>query len=368
MAVSPALYHTCALDTNGKAFCWGRMGDQAGVITPEAVGTQLRFKMITTGIEHACALTNDGEAYCWGANTYGQLGNLAIGGALRIAPSRVATNHRFKSIDAGALFTCGLTETGFAYCWGSNHGAQLGIANASRCGVDDLECATAPRLAASGQQFKTISIGANGYSVCGITAGGSTMCWGSNHYMQLGVTAVPKPCEIGVLYQCSATPLTVSSPVVFDTISLGSQHGCGLAAGRAYCWGSNTDGELGLPEEWIGERCYSKQDGCFGTAVAVSGNIAFRQVASGGTFTCALGTDDRTYCWGNTYILGDANPTIARTPTRLTADVRFKHLQSGVGTICGITDTSALYCWGINNEGQVGVNHSAMVTLPALVR
>ena len=33
---------------------------------------------------------------------------------------------RFASLTAGTVYTCGLTSSGTAYCWGNNGSGQLG--------------------------------------------------------------------------------------------------------------------------------------------------------------------------------------------------------------------------------------------------
>ena len=82
--------HTCALDTENQIYCWGRNGfGQLGDNTeierhiPVAVNTvdgggvmyDKTIERIYAGAHYTCALDVDGKAYCWGANTDGRLGN-----------------------------------------------------------------------------------------------------------------------------------------------------------------------------------------------------------------------------------------------------------------------------------------------------
>ncbi len=41
-------------------------------------------------------------------------------------PVAVMGGLTFQSISAGSWYTCGLTTTGAAYCWGYNYHGQLG--------------------------------------------------------------------------------------------------------------------------------------------------------------------------------------------------------------------------------------------------
>lgn len=85
--------HVCALTTTGVAYCWGlnRHGQLGNgtwtgpesctslpfpcATTPVPVDGELLFDRISAGKDHTCALTTEGTAYCWGLNNSGQLGN-----------------------------------------------------------------------------------------------------------------------------------------------------------------------------------------------------------------------------------------------------------------------------------------------------
>ena len=58
--------HTCALDTNSEAVCWGR-SDEGQTNAPSG-----RFTSISAGNRHTCGLRENGEIVCWGDNEYGQ--------------------------------------------------------------------------------------------------------------------------------------------------------------------------------------------------------------------------------------------------------------------------------------------------------
>jgi len=152
---------------------------------PVPVSEELNVSRLATGTSHVCALTPAGEAYCWGDNTFGQLGDGTTSTAR--TPMLVLGGLQFEAITAGYQHTCGLTNDGVAYCWGSNDQGALGSSGALEiCGGD--RCSTTPAPVAGGLSFESLSAGRGpgGSHTCGVTQSGVAYCWGNNNAGQLG--------------------------------------------------------------------------------------------------------------------------------------------------------------------------------------
>jgi len=97
------------------------------VAHPIAVSGSTEFASIAGGTHHTCGLDLDGRAFCWGSGTWGELGN----GRYWVdnwaaTPQPVAGTLRFRSITTGQFFTCGIATNDATYCWGTNQRGQLG--------------------------------------------------------------------------------------------------------------------------------------------------------------------------------------------------------------------------------------------------
>src|SRR5438093_133984 len=133
----------------------------------------------------------------------------------------------FAAVSAGQYHTCGVTAAGAAYCWGDNRSGELGDGTT----IDR----SAPGLVAGGVSFAAVSAG---YAhTCGVTVAGAAYCWGHNGFGQLGDGTTT----------FRSSPVLVAGGVSFATVDAGLfYHTCGVtAAGAAYCWGRNFDGQLG---------------------------------------------------------------------------------------------------------------------------
>src|SRR2546422_2243884 len=115
---------------------------------------------------------------------------------------------------------------------------------------------------------------AGGVHTCGVTTSDGAFCWGSNSNGQLGGSAASE-CEISYYYgtgvPCSTTAVLVAGGFTFAAVSAGRSHTCGLTTGgAAYCWGANVQGQLGN-----GSTTSS------GTPPPVAGGGLFRGVGGG---------------------------------------------------------------------------------------
>src|ERR1700735_5260795 len=76
------------------------------------------WQMVSAGQNHTCALDLQGRAYCWGSNAYGQLGVTTVDSACgpstgryacSLVPVPVATTALFVTISAGGIHTCAVS-------------------------------------------------------------------------------------------------------------------------------------------------------------------------------------------------------------------------------------------------------------------
>ena len=191
IAVSAGNTYACGVTTANVAYCWGYNGQgQLGVGTttgpelcasnnhcsasPVAVSGSLTFASISAAVFHTCAVTTAGKAYCWGNNDNGQLGDGTINPTT--TPVAVSGGLTFSGVRVGTEHTCGLTRAGKAYCWGANQSGQLGNG--------DTTHSTTPVPVSGGLAFATLDVGVG--TTCAVTRANVAYCWGSNSYGQLG--------------------------------------------------------------------------------------------------------------------------------------------------------------------------------------
>ncbi|HEU5041046.1 MAG TPA: hypothetical protein VFT84_09515 [Gemmatimonadales bacterium] len=188
---------------------------------------------------------------------------------------------------------------------------------------------------------------------CAVTTDDRAYCWGDNSDGQLGNGTTVS----------SAAPSLVAGNLRFRHVSVGSRHSCGITTGdRAYCWGFNWYGQVGdgtgYPENI---RRLSP--------VPVSADRRFRQVRAGDDFTCALTPWDGAFCWGSNVFgqLGDGTRTTRHAPVRVRGQHQWRQLDGGDTHICGVTTDDQGYCWGMNFWGQLGDGTQNVPSVPVAV-
>ena len=332
-AISAGYDDVCALTNEGVAYCWGSsdygklgIGDVAPstpfgpVSTPTPVLGGLTFRSITTGWSHSCALTSDGAAYCWGSDVGGALG---VGGTavctpgiqpdsiaqdwkricFRPQPTAVAGGLSFISISAGYDYTCAVAVDGTAYCWGDNESGALGDPSTpSDCGdLNHSACRRfVPAPVRGALHFTSISTGM--FHACGITVDAKAYCWGLTGSIDPAhsyPTVTSAPLGTGVSAPGgSLVPVEVGGGLRFRAVKASWLRTCGTTVdSRAYCWGTNNYGDLGL--------------GNFDDPVALPRAVlmpAAQDAPAVGweeSHACTVTTSGRIFCWGGFNFSGE---------------------------------------------------------------
>lgn len=142
------------------------------------------------------------------------------------APAAAAVSTVFKQVSSGGN-NCGVTTEGRAYCWG--FGSFGSIGDGTRENRD------APTAVAGGLVFRNITAGE--FHTCGVTTDDQLYCWGQNIAGQLGDGTTTD----------RLVPTLVKGRRFYAIASLGYSHTCALSKAdhRAFCWGSNGNGQLG---------------------------------------------------------------------------------------------------------------------------
>ena len=349
--LAAGLFHTCGLDVNGAAWCWGDNGfgqlgnsNTVGSVTanptPEPVVGGLTFVSLTAGHHHTCGLTSAGAAYCWGGNRYGQLGNSTNSGVefgTNPTPLPVDGNLAFSILVAGVDHACGITPQGVMYCWGKNYQGQLGT------GTDNGTIIPHPTPAPvdGNLTFTAVTGGTN--HTCGVATGGAVYCWGNNFKGQLGNSQ-----DLGDELAAHPTPTQVPG-VSLASLEAGGNWNCGLTStGSAWCWGDNLFGQLA-----------GTTDGISPTPVEVPGGISFVSLDAGGGHVCGLVSQGALYCWGANLLgqLGTAVNFGTSTPSYVPTLVNVAGLARiavNAAHTCGLTPAGVAWCWGYNRYGQLG--------------
>nr|BFE69137.1 hypothetical protein GCM10020092_024380 [Actinoplanes digitatis] len=101
--------------------------------------------------------------------------------------------------------------------------------------------------------------------------------------------------------------------------------------------------------------------------------MTFTQISPGVHHTCGLGGDARAYCWGDgsSGQLGDGDTINRPTPVAVTAPapgVTFTRVSAGSGFTCGLGSDARTYCWGANRYHQLGHGDIRTHLTPVAVR
>jgi alpha-tubulin suppressor-like RCC1 family protein len=242
VAVTAGYKFSLALDGDGIAWSWGtnwagQLGDgtKSDRYRPTRVSMPVgtRFSSIAAGSDHVLALDTDGKAWEWGR------GIADDGASERLTPVRVPmpAGLRFTAIAAGNSVSFGIDSNGRAWSWGSPGWMMLGT------GAWGPQTTPARVDMPSGIRFVAIAPGTQ--SVMALDQHGSAWEWGG----PISEMASGTRFELSG----SPAPIAMPSDARFTHVRLARgwfpHHALAIDHdGQVWAWGSNEMGQLGTDD------------------------------------------------------------------------------------------------------------------------
>jgi len=450
--VSVAFGHACAVLNSGELWCWGfnqvgqlgrgfiSIGD---LLSPGPVRGLTGVVQVSVGHRATCAVDRDGRAFCWGDNETGSLGDpevpnpleplLLFSGVAEVQTSHFITCARLVTGDvvcvgggggtarperlphpptpfsslhdvrrvwmeplngetcftlengtaecgrpafdrAGELtlhapqvipdavqapvahrHQCALRSSGEVACWGDNYDGQVGD------GSPPFFTATGVRVEGI---TDAVEVAGSSDGTCARRADGEVLCWG---YFFPTSTIDRRPTSQPLLHgaerlaaiadntcaivdgsltciEPGSVPADLGPVVQADSDTFGPS--CVVrATGVITCWGPGRNGALGNGSETDST-----------IPVDVLGIDDGREVSVAGSRVCASRASGHVSCWGS-YALWGTAPDESRSSSRpvevpgLTGAVQ---VSVGYSNTCARTMGGGVWCWGDNSYGELG--------------
>jgi alpha-tubulin suppressor-like RCC1 family protein len=373
--ISAGYSAACARTASGRLYCWGKneagtVGDGttndravATPVTRDATGSPLGpVAEVAMGNVHACARTIDGSVYCWGSDDFGEVGDGRVStdfkNVLALRPTKIALQARGTSqLALGSLTSCLLDDiesTAHVTCWGSNSSGVLGHLPGTQGDIHlPVPEWANPNPSAGPSIPSAIQLAVGTDFACALTRERTVWCWGSNGDDRLGVPNV----------SASTTPLRVADGnggaitlVGVEEVRAADHAACARSAPGVVCWGLNLAGAFG-----------NAPVGASLPALALATTSTVTGLYLGLDTTC-ITRGAGALCWGNDYAgeLGrpspptcassggpcDPNPGYVVSADASRLDV--VSLAPGAGFMCGLTSDGGVWCWGDDSHGQLG--------------
>ena len=251
----------------------------------------------------------------------------------------------FIEISAGAEHTCARKRNGNVYCWGRADQGQVGMGGTATC--PNGPCVDRPKCVSAPGFTTAMQVEAGYNHTCALDPSGKAYCWGSASNGQLGIGS----------FGYQPAPIPVNGGLVYSSISAGMLSTCGTTSGGLYCWGAFMYGGGAAGSGAPSPVLLTTWNG-----YPVTG---YSSVSVGYLHACAqyvIGSYRETNCWGKNHS-GQAGSDPASFPivppllatqlgtsvTRVSAEQEFTCADQPNGTV---------QCFGRNDYGQLGNGQS----------
>lgn len=438
-SISAGQNHTLGLKTNGSIWSWGEntycqlgLGDSKDRInTPNQIGTNTDWLLITAGGFHGLGLTTDGTIWVWGRNNNGQLGsgdtvirNIPAPLGSPAPPTLINLTPYPSQIDL-SWSDISLNEEGFtierklmlAGTW-----SIIATVTANTISYPDVITATLPPNTYYYYRLRSFNnFGYSPYSneLCTAISGNwvdvnegntqmlarknnsSLWSWGMNESGQLGLGSTTD----------RDTPSLIGTASDWSQFAGGSSHTIALKSnGTLWAWGNNSNGQLGLGDaitrttpsliDTASDWSQIAADGSHTLALKNNGTLwawgdnsngqlglenvgkperdtpslvgtssDWSQITAGGTHSLALKTNRRLWAWGENGIgqLGIGDTITRTTPSLISTASDWSMITAGLAHTLALKTNSTLWAWGANLGGRLGLGDTILRTTPTQV-
>lgn len=418
------MHSACISDEKFEVYTFGcganfRLGHGSvgNELYPRIVNTISEYyaSQVSCGLLHTLCLTTDGYIYAWGSGVNGRLGVDMVSDKDYLVPTRVGVvNDDFKKkcfveVFAGPHQSFALTKGGELLSWGARKFKTLGVTDlkkdayfpmtlnlglvkfynntnaasvheeAKKLQFNAFDLEYQDFVDADEDPFQVIKCSSGETNTVFLMANGDVYVTGSGQYGQLCLNPDIKKEDIkdknlepnlfwedNLFYSHAPMYISANLEVKFKHVAVGLNHVVAVStAGKAYSWGRNTEGQLGLGnvskfvcKPTVIEELALKE---FVMCIASHSYSAFLS-QEGQISVC--GTAEYG-CLGVNEIKQNYDVLIPK----LVNDIPpAKYIAGGPQHMVAITATGEVYAWGNTSNGRTGLNISnEKALLPKLV-
>jgi|GEM_PF-1991100 len=383
--------HTVVLTSSNELWTWGtaslssptRMyslglgqpyGSPGPVRVPFSGGT---IDRIAAGEDYTVVLA-DNRVWTWGDNSAGELGRDTAASPGPYVPAKAAfpDGVAIASVSAGEDHVLALDTSGGVWSWGDNSTGELGIDSTDANATVPVRVQTMNGgIKSDLGGIRSVHAG-EGFSIA-VAADGSVYSWGDGYGGARGDGSALYSSPVRIATKIDSgifnNPDEVFSHWDTDTAFALKTDG---GVKKTYAWGNGWSGQLGLG---VAETLASRTS----TPTEIATPAAVKRVYPSSTFAILLGEDGRLYAAGKNEgsalgALAAGTPHTTFTDLVFAADLNGDGVTDGSGEkLTGIADlavgsmnvfavnsSGAVVEWGRNDRYNLGLSHTAMVSVP----
>lgn len=208
----------------------------------------------------------------------------------------------------------------------------------------------------NGPSRASTKVSAGAFHTCSL-ADSQVYCWGKNTNGELGLNNTTTPYTTPQYVSTNLNNKIVTSISAGGALdgTSGQPNTCAVANGQAYCWGENANGQLG-----IGNTTRQLTPTLTTQAAGALGDGSETSVSTGRYSGCAI-ANGKASCWGYFPYNTSSNNPLAISTAIMSGPVT--QISAGHSYSCAIAD-SKVYCWGYNASGQIGSGNTTNQSNP----